>query len=247
MVGFFDQDENKAIICGGNKGRQVPCYEYLLEHDEWKIVRSSITRHFAAAVMLSNGSFLVVGGQNRYTMQYPMNEKHGPALPYQAWMHCLCLLDQDHLFMAGGAYHETQAYSLSLITGEWKSLPNMIEPRRSHICHPIKKGIEVLAVGGLGKSSAEVFSFETLCWRLIQPLPREVGFSRVAIQYKDTFLIVGGMYYIDSDQRPSDAIYQFVPSDYSWIKRSERLGMGRWDHLSLPLKLGWEEKAKVCN
>ena len=253
MVGYFDGDGNKAIVCGGAEEGWEPldtCFEYSLETDEWNEARFGMKgkREMAESVLLNNGSFLVLGGKPSFeTSEYPIEGKQGPRLPNGTYAQCLSQINQTHLFMAGrllGA--NTHAYLLALDKGEWIQLPDMIEERFGHICHPIKGGREVLAIGGWDKSSVESFSFDSMSWRSVNPLPRKIENARYAVEYKETFLIVGGW---DFNSRPRflDTLYEFVPSDYTWIERSEKLKQRRANHLSLPLKSGWKEKAKVCN
>ena len=57
----------------------------------------------------------------------------------------------------------------------------------------------------------QIYSFLTNSWRLSDhELPKAVS-SPGVVTYKDTFLLVGGNLFGE--------IYQFVPSDYSWIRR----------------------------
>ena len=252
MVGHFNKDGNKAIVCGGqNEMRSLDtCYEYSLDADEWKEAgfKMKETRSLPASVLLNNGAFFVVGGTyTTETSEFPIEQRFGPRLPYIAVSHCLCQINQTHIFMAGGAEPATKdlAYLLNIYNAEWTKLPNLHEKRFGHICQPIKGGKEVLAIGGLGKSSVEAFSFESLSWRRVGSLPVGIGYARNAVEYGETFLIVGGLESAE-DNALSDAIYEFVPSDYIWIERSEKLKKAKAGHLSLPLKSGWKRKAKVC-
>ena len=150
--------------------------------------------------------------------------------------------------MAGGEWRRAGhlAYLLNLNSEEFIQLPDMIEDRYLHICHPIKERREVLAIGGSFESTVESFSFESMSWRSVNPLPRKIQDAGYVVGYKDSFLIVGGWDRV-SDGGFIDTIYEFVPSNYGWIERSEKLEKRVFGHLSLPLKSGWKEKAKVCN
>ena len=248
MVGYFDEDGNKAILCGGSDRTYLAtCFEYSLETDEWNEARFRMKekRYLAASVLLNNGSFLVLGGiLSPESSEFPIEGRNGTRLPYSAWRHCLCQINQTHLFMAGGFQSGTGklAYLVNVNSGEFIQLENMIENIYGHICHPIIGGREVLAIGGRFKSSVMSFSFDSMSWRSANPLPKNIQWARYVVEYKETFLIVGGFHY----PKTLDTLYEFVPSNYSWIERSEKLKKGRFGHLSLPLKSGWKEKAKVC-
>ena len=244
MVGYINEEENKAVVCGGHNSDT--CFEYSFEKDEWEVAgfRMKEERVNAASAVLNNGSFFVLGGFSSFeTSEFPVEGKYGPRLPYEAWHHCLCQIHKTHLFMAGGYWGPTEklAYLLDVETGEWNELPNMIEKRDYHICHPIKGGNEVLVVGGFSTSSVESFSFKSMSWRRVRQLPKIIYDAGNAVEYKETFFIVGG-----NNPDYSNTVYEFVPSDYTWIERSEKLKKRRNDHLSLPLKSGWEKHAKVC-
>ena len=253
MVGYFDEDGNKAIVCGGRDGRDYldTCFEYSLETDEWNEARFRMKekRLYAASVLLNNGSFFVLGGHSSYECsEFPIEGRESMRLAYRASQHCLCQINQTHLFMAGGDQSGTKklTYTLNLDSGRFDRLPDMTEDREDHLCHPIKGGREVLAIGGYFKSSVESFSFDLMSWRSVNPMPRRIEHARYVVEYKETFLIVGGLDR-DSWRRDLDTLYEFVPSNYGWLERSEKLKKGRSHHLSLPLKSGWKERAKVCN
>ena len=255
MVGYFDEEGNKAIVCGGSDGQDGnpldTCFEYSFETDEWNEARFRMKeeRERAASVLLNNGSFFVLGGRRSFeTSEFPIEGVYGPRLPYKAWRHCICQINQTHLFMGGGRRDgiDQISYLLNLISANFTQLEYMKEHRNEHVCHPIKGGREVLVIGGFDKSSVESFSFDTMSWRRVNPLPRNIRDARYVVEYQETFLVVGG-YDSDSRQRYLDTIYEFVPSNYSWIERSEKLKNGIYRHVSLPLKHGWKEKAKVCN
>ena len=251
MVGYFDNIE-LVTVCGGSDGQDYldTCFEYSLWTDEWNeaIFKLKEGRSFAVSSVVHNGSFFVLGGQPSHeTSEFPIEGRYGPMLPYVGWGNCLCRLNKTHLFMAGG-YGSGIAklvYVLDLDTGEWFQLPDLIEARKSHVCHSIKGGNEVLAIGGEGKSSVESFYFDSMSWREVNPLPREIMDARNTVKYKDTFIVVGGFDHY-SNPRYLDTLYEFVPFDYSWIERSEKLTRIIKNHLSLPLKSGWKEHANVC-
>ena len=249
MVGYFDEDGNKAIVCGGEDeewNALDTCFEYSLETDEWNeaTFRMKQDRNLAASVLLNNGSFFVLGGHPSYeTSEFLIEGENGPIFPYSTYRHCVCQINQIHLFMAGGARTGKNTYLLHLNSGSFNQLPDMAENRQGHICHPINGGGEVLAIGGYEKSSVEAFSFDSMSWRSVNPLPRKIENARYAVEYKETVLIVGGF---DLDSGSLDTLYEFVPSNYGWIEKSEKLYKRRQNHLSLPLKYGWKEKARVC-
>ena len=253
MAGYFDEYENKVIVCGGEDEDRIhldTCFEYSLATDEWNEARFRMKeeRYKAASVLLNNGYFFVLGGHpSCETSEFPIEGNYGLRLSYEAVNHCLCQINHTHLFISGGSESGTgkNTYLLNLESGSFNKLQNMIENRAGHICHPIKGGREVLAIGGIGISSVESFFFYSMSWRRVNQLPRKIGWARYAVEYKETFLIVGG-YDTESNTRNLDTVFEFVPSNYTWIERSEKLNKGRYSHLSFPLKSGWKPKAKVC-
>ena len=102
MVGYFDEDGNKAIFCGGYDeylNDLDTCFEYSLETDEWNEARFRMkeNRWYAASVLLKNGSFFVLGGSySERTSEFPIEGRYGPILPYGARSHCICQIISTH-------------------------------------------------------------------------------------------------------------------------------------------------------
>ena len=202
MVGYFDEDEYIVNVCGGETGGFGGgpidlCFQYFFETDEWNQAsfRMKERRDRAASVVLNNGSFFVLGGRPSYrSSEFPIEWKYGPTLPFAGQEHCACLINQTHMFMAGGRNGGISTL-LYIDTGEWTGLPNMNEERWDPICQPIKDGREVLAIGGRNNIySVESFSFDSMSWSRRYPLPVQIGSTKYAVEYncKESFLIVGG-------------------------------------------------------
>ena len=68
--------------------------------------------------------------------------------------------------------------------------------------------------------------------------------SAGTLVYKETFLIIFESYSVQDGL--TNPIYEFVPSDYSFVERPERIDKPRNFQLALRLKPGWKNWAKVC-
>ena len=265
MAGHFDGVGLKVVLCGGVSYSYLPdadsvnandCFEYSLITDHWTKPYSMVTqRQLPVSVFLNNGSFFILGGESNPDMQsteYPIEGLEGPRTPFNDLDHsyCACVINDTHILMAGGTISGRLAYMLDLISEEWIQIPDMLNDRYGHICKHIKQDTEVLVIGGHMKSTVEIFSLEIWAWRMVQPLPKDIGYAAI-VDYGNNFLLVGGWDGQHDDinslsLRREDTIYEFNPTDYSWGERREKLEYGKSRFVAFPLMPGWRDKARVC-
>ena len=81
---------------------------------------------------------------------------------------------------------------------------------------------KVIAAGGYRMKSSEIFDIESRKWTNGPDLPNVI-YHGESVQYKNTFLIVGGW---DGSNR-FDSIYEYDIRTNQWIKRSEKLKRAR--------------------
>ena len=87
-----------------------------------------------------------------------------------------------------------------------------------------RNGDKKLVIAGGGElSTTIVLNLKTLRWdKESQSLPRVISHGS-SVQYRDTFLIVGGW----NGDEIFKTIFEFNPIDNSWIERPEKLQKGR--------------------
>ena len=260
-VGHFDDGRNTPVLCGGSDGHEMEhsraCYEYSLADDGWSRAGFALKdpRFYAASVtLLSNGSFLVLGGQRTVfnviaSSEYPVEGAHGPDLPYTTYKHCACNVNRTHVFMAGGTDMPDKnprpldsAHILGLRDGQWSKLPPMSTGRKEHSCVALKGGTEILAFGGRDESGAELFRFRAWDWWKVGSLPKKIG-EMASVGYGHGLLVVGG---VEQGEKFLDLVLEFDLDNYNFVERSERMAKARSKHVAIPMKRGWDEEAKIC-
>ena len=70
-------------------------------------------------------------------------------------------------------------------------------------------------------TSTEILNLDTLEWSAGPALPEALGFA-TAVQYRNTFLIVGG-----SGSTILDTIYEYDAENDDWVSRPETLAVPR--------------------
>ena len=77
--------------------------------------------------------------------------------------------------------------------------------------------------GNTPLQSTEILDLDTLQVTSGQDLPA-IRYHAASVQYKNTFLVVGGM---NGNDRVTDTIFEFDPENDTWIIRTERMALGR--------------------
>ena len=245
MAGGYLQE--KVIVCGGKTPSYTSnCQLYDFDSNRWTQTERLITsRGFATSVVTDDGEFLVIGGANPSSVNTSEIVENlgdhfavfGDDLPDDLHstpfrISCGFLLNRTHVFMCGGETGPRSAYLFSL-TGEWTKLPNMRVERRSHACGLVDGG-DVVVVGGHDHyRSVERFSFSTMSWTQLEDFPRQMVGAASVPYGRDSFLIVGGIDYLNPGDDRLDTIYQFVNN--SWVERSEKLSLARYSHTAIGL------------
>ena len=138
------------------------------------------------------------------------------------------------IFVIGGANESTDVLSFSSITRQWKIQPNFNEARSfpfaGRITYPDQSQAIVMGGGYDGstsKSSTEIFSLDTQTWRPGPILPFGIMWASV-VQYKNTFLLVGG--YAAYTQNYWNSILLYDVENDQWINLSPVLSEGKIHH-----------------
>ena len=116
--------------------------------------------------------------------------------------------------------------------------------RDSHACGLVRNPDRIVAVGGdtntedyHDKTTSEIFFLESGSWAEGPGIPgRNYHSDSVAVQYGDTFLLIGGNNVYD-DERGVGNIYQFDARNFAWVKRKESLQLGRSNYAGFELPM----------
>ena len=247
----------KVILCGGWKaGKQ--CHEYPLNGQQWNKASFSFIeeRSEAAGAMLTNGSWLIIGGKGldhnpMFSTEMLENKWFQPNLvwPEAVSNHCMERMNSSYIFVAGGEGQDgnlNTAYLFNYFANTWKSLEErMFHPRSGHVCGFLtSKTIQfIIVAGGFNLLQVELFDISLLKWSFGPSLPFEMNWA-ASLTTKDNFFIIGGEH-IGYCSKPylcysSDAIYNLDLDKFLWKSHSQTLKLPRSKHvaLSVPDDLG---------
>ena len=262
---------DRVLVCGGfgypdeatwnrletRTGYRSECHAYSFDTKVWSLSSSrlAIPRAQAASALLSNGLWMVVGGQggdNAEVTSEILTEGvfvPGPSLPVTLVGHCMVNVNSSHVFVAGGRNFLPNAYLVSSPDFEWMSLPDMDQGRSWHVCGMLDGTMEVVVSGGQTLSdyhtigfgdrgylkTTEIYSVEDGTWRMGPELPWSIDEAASVQIGSGTFLVLGGQGGEDG-YSILDKVYEFDKSSYEWVERRETLAKGRKSHTVIPLK-----------
>ena len=135
MVGAYIN--NVATVCGGNNGAQDRCSQFSFDTNSWSLAPFSLNqeRRYAAAVLLPNMTFFVMGGvestnaETTTELLIDVKFEYGPELPDRYILHCTVMYNETHVFIGGGFYAPNSAYFLEIDFGTWTQVTDMNEER----------------------------------------------------------------------------------------------------------------------
>lgn len=226
------------VVCGGWDGsiRRNECYT--TRGQEWVPAGFKLknARSDAASTLLPNNTWLVMGGRGAvHDSEILVNGSFhaGPLLKAKLIDHCLAPINDSHVFIAESSYLTGEkAFILDVDSWTWTDLPDMENVRHNPACFRINGDVIVAGGDHPSYTSVEIFSLTTLEWREGANFPDKGIQLASTVPYRDTFLVVGGR---DSAEKNLDTIYQFDPSTYRFVKRSERLQTARSRHVTIPV------------
>ena len=171
--------EGRPLVCGGDHIKS--CSEYSFDSKTWNLTTFSMNekRQSAEAVVLPNGTFLVLGGRlgdNSLTTTELLIDndrfEYGVDLPGHFERFCAVMVDESTVLIAGGYYLKEQAHLLEVHTGIWTRTGDLTTGRYGHSCGLV--GETVVAVSGYTVStttypygpteSIDILSLATLTW-----------------------------------------------------------------------------------
>ena len=169
MVGAFHN--GRPLVCGGPLDRR--CWQYSIESREWSLApfQMSDERYYAASVLLTDGTFLVMGGssggESRSERLEVEDFASGPDLPARFSEHCTSLVNLTHVFVGGGRYVPRSAYLMDVTSEDyyWALLPDMIMERKLHSCGVVD-GKVVIAGGAFQMTVSEILDMGSGQWRI---------------------------------------------------------------------------------
>ncbi|TRY63029.1 hypothetical protein TCAL_04285 [Tigriopus californicus] len=211
-------------VCGGYSSAtnefQNICYQFNQAGNEWvEFAVMELTRYAPYVIALSDNELWITGGTSfdgetdqvdglvpGYTKTTEIlsadgTVRRGPDLPEPSHSHCMALMDGQIYLIGGEATYSSKAtYRLDLSSfeaGNWIDNGEMEYKRYGHACDVFedqhgKK--EVVAVGGDGYGTAEVYSVSHGKWHSA-PDTTKAMFYPQAVTIGNTFGIMGGSGY----------------------------------------------------
>ncbi len=224
-VGFID---GLIKSCGGLIETD-DCYDYNPATNSWITSASMIHERdkprssFIDDIWLVSGDVLHSDDVPRTTEMWTgTGFESGPTLPIPMRYHCQLSINSTHVFFAD-THYTGNAFLLDWYQQTWTVMPPMTVEREFMSCGLInnpENGIEAVIVE---RGVTEIFNFRDEKWKTG---PTVESFDEASYaQIGDTFVVVGGYSYDESDF--SDKIYKFDNNNYEWILMSQRLQVPR--------------------
>jgi len=230
---------NKLYACGGRdpQGSSSSCH--VLDEDLlWAPMEPLPDVRQDSVSSVGGGVWWITGGARIYELDdFPyeeievynttlvfdgVNMAYGPTMPTTKTEHCQLTLDDERVFVGGGA---GDTWTFDWQTREWTILADMPDVLFSGACGSLNNpelGREVLVASGYG---AFFYNFERNEWREGPPLPEKIEYVSYA-QLDDGFLAIGGAYRYP-DLSVVDTIYKFSEDTYEWTLLEQRLSEPR--------------------
>ena len=258
MSGFVTLIIWLAIACGGEDSSPSPVSQ---EIDPTAGLASrfeatspmNLPRKGHAAVRLSDGRVLVVGGEDDegglasseiYDPGSSTWSLTGDMIEPRSFARAVTLDDGRVLVVGGGPGDRSVVHSTAEIydpaTGKWSTTGSMMLPRAVFSLHKLNDG-RVMAVGGfIGQASGstdrdaritdrvEMFDPGSETWTEIASLPVELQHQEGALLPDGRVLIAGGWLY-QGAAVPSNRVYVYDPKSDQW-SAAEPLGESRTWH-----------------
>lgn len=229
--------DGRVLVAGGSSFGSVDAGNVYFQSAElfdpatgtFSLVAAPMTakRWLHAAVMLTNGKVLVVGGrQSPFTAELfdPQSAtwKATPGLAHERWAATLTLLPSGRALLAGGNVDEPAvgAELFDPTLGTWSDTAPMITPRRSHTATLLLDG-RVLVTGGQLHDdkitpSAELFEPATGTWSAAAPLLTARTRHTASRLDDGTVLVVGG----STPTEITAEVERYDPTKDTWTKVS---------------------------
>ena len=252
------------VVCGGLGIKH--CHGYKFNSQSWAKMPYELLheRSEAATIVLLNGTWLIIGGQNDKGFGISSSEmfksdkfENGFFWPTTLWGHCMSVINSSHAYVVGGKMDEgfsLSFYTIQLESGYWYVGTELRSPRYHHTCGTIENFKSTLAViaGGQNKLAVDLLHLETMQFSKGPNLPHMMN-RAVSSQYNNMFLIIGGLHFgscpnLLSECVASKFIYELDVSMSSWVKKSYTLETPRGGliAIALPGDMDGNSCSKAC-
>jgi len=166
---------NGGIVCGGGfENQDYKCFQYSIQNKSWADGGILSAQRYAASSVSYSGNYWITGGGllNGQTSLVTSDIRKGNSgpfvsssdLPEQLRHHCMSVLNETHIFIAGGDWSPKSPYfvDISLNPFKFTKLPPMLENRSGAACGTVAWGFSsdsktanflVIVAGGTDYSS----------------------------------------------------------------------------------------------
>ena len=230
-VGTFIDRE--VLVCGGQTSSSYynQCYVYIPANDTWINTKNMVSsRAFAAGVMISDTEWWVTGGRTTSILSTTelLNNTGDfntyTALPTSRSGHSAVKINNTHVAILGHYASNRNQYIHDRIAGSWTNYPSLVNRAGAQgglVIYPNLTQVLVIA-GGNGLNSSEIFSLERKTWQPGPDLPVDMVYNGQSVQYRDSFLIVGGR-----NSSYSKSIIRFDAIKEDWVILEQELATAR--------------------
>ncbi len=181
-------------------------------------------------LVVSGGDGLTTYDTVERTLDGTTFEQLAP-LPSPRRRHCMAIIDDTRLFVAGGyRFNEMdEALVYESGSGAWTEVSPMPTPRYNHVCGVVAGAddtTDIVISGGYdGRdflSLVEIYNVEGDAWRTGSPLPQAINSLSIA-GFGGSFLLVGGF----DGEVELDTIYEYDVQSGDWVLREQRLATAK--------------------
>ena len=240
------QHNSNMVICGGFP-RTGDCYSY--SNDAWNMedFRLEPARYAAMSAKIRPGEWLVMGGfdganyLNDSKLLKNGQFQQGPDLPEPVVKGSSVMLNETHLFMAGGRYQQAEPfysprnYLLDINSGQWTQIADReMQPMRDHASGTfLNSTAGEIQIANVGRLGIEVYSPRDNSWHQV-PFPSpitELWLSTAIQQGYESFLLIGGTTNLGLD---NGDVYLFDENGLSILKKNV-LQVPRRHHVAMAI------------
>jgi hypothetical protein len=236
-------------VCGGYQDNKISdvCFQYNYQNSSWDMSgQMNIPRRSSGWAYSNSWGLVATGGYSRLSSSEYTTDggtfRSLKALPNGFEEHCIAVVNDTTLFLAGGrsnsGSYRSEAYLYNRVTEQWSQVNRLMTTGRQwHACAAITNMTtgerEVVVSGGYNNSgelySVEIYSVARNQWREGRDLPIPIRYSSAVTPsnfYSSYFYLVGGL----SNSLNLDNVYRYdaVSEKGEWTLMSSRLNTGRY-------------------
>ena len=241
MTGAYIEDVDNAIVCGGWTGSQYrsTCYVYQPDTRTWSLSGTTLSapKGFTASTFIE-GQWFITGGRNasfyiKETESYDSGSDtflSGVDMPVERFVHTIVSYSETSAIVFGNDFETDETFIYDSISETWTDGPALQTARDESqgglVQFPNGTNV-VVAAGGSHTSTTEILDSETRTWSYGPELPYNIE-NGASVQYKDSFLIVGG----SSVGTRLDTIWMFNTKGY-WQELNQTLAIPRFHSVAI--------------